>query len=195
MKRPYENNMDKFFNALASLFPRMTSKQREGIIIVTNATRTLPLKQRAYLLATTYHETAATMQPVTEFGGRKYFDKYDTGRLAAALGNTPQADGDGYFFRGRGYVQITGRVNYEKAGKKLKIDLVNKPDLALEPRIAADILVKGSVEGWFTGKKLDDYITNTKADYINARRIINGVDQAKKIASYATTFELALEQL
>ena len=109
----------------------MTAKQREGIIILTNATRTLPLEQRAYLLATAYHETAFTMQPIVEFGGRKYFDKYDTGRLAEALGNTPQADGDGFFFRGRGYVQITGRANYEKAGRKLKFDLVNKPDLLL----------------------------------------------------------------
>ena len=84
--------MDLYFNSLASLFPRVTPKQREGIIILTNATRTLPLEQRAYLLATAYHETAFTMQPIVEFGGRKYFDKYDTGRLAEALGNTPEAD-------------------------------------------------------------------------------------------------------
>ncbi len=187
--------MDKFFNALAPLFPRMTTKQREGIIILTNASRHLPLEQRAYLLATAYHETAFTMQPIIEFGGVKYFDKYDTGRLAEALGNTPQADGDGYFFRGRGYVQITGRTNYENAGRKLKVDLVNKPDLALDARIAADILIKGSVEGWFTGKKLNDYITSTKKDYRNARRIINGVDKADAIAKYAEVFEQALRQL
>lgn len=187
--------MDKYFNSLASLFPKMTAKQREGIIILTNATRTLPLEQRAYLLATAYHETAFTMQPIVEFGGRKYFDKYDTGRLAEALGNTPQADGDGFFFRGRGYVQITGRANYEKAGRKLKFDLVNKPDLALDARIAADILVKGSVEGWFTGKKLDDYLNSTKKDYRNARRIINGVDKADTIAKYAEVFEEALRHL
>ena len=154
--------MDKFFNTLAPLFPRMSAKQREGIIVLVNATRSLPISHRAYLLATAYHETAFTMQPITEYGGVRYFDKYDTGKLAAALGNTPQADGDGYFFRGRGYVQITGRANYQKAGQKLKIDLVNNPDLALDPRIAADILVRGSTEGWFTGKSLNDYLTPTQ---------------------------------
>lgn len=187
--------MEQFFNKIASLFPRMSQKQKEGVTTVVNATRHLPLKQRAYLLATTYHETAMTMQPITEFGGRKYFDKYDTGDLAKALGNSPELDGDGFFFRGRGYVQITGRANYEKAGRKLKVDLVNKPDLALVPRIAASIMIQGSVEGWFTGKKLSDYINDTKTDYVNARRIINGVDKAKTIASYATTFEEALKVL
>jgi len=187
--------MDKFFNEIGSLFPRMSEKQRAGLISLVNATRNLPLGQRAYLLATTYHETAFTMQPITEFGGVKYFEKYDTGRLAAALGNTPQADGDGYFFRGRGYVQITGRANYIKAGKALRLNLVEKPDLALEPRIAAEILIKGSTEGWFTGKKLSDYINDTKTDYRNARRVINGLDKADTIARYAKVFETALRHL
>lgn len=187
--------MDKFFNTIAKLFPQMSEKQKRGVINVTNATRHLPLKQRAYLLATTYHETAATMQPITEYGGRRYFDKYDVGQLALNLGNTPQADGDGFFYRGRGYVQITGRANYEKAGRLLKVDLVNKPDMALDPVIAAQILIKGSVDGWFTGRKLSHYINDTTTDYINARRVINGTDKAKLIASYADVFEEALEVL
>ena len=187
--------MEVFFNALSSLFPRMTERQRQGLIVLVNATRSLPITHRAYLLATTYHETAFTMQPIVEFGGVRYFDKYDTGRLAAALGNTPQADGDGFFFRGRGYVQITGRANYEKAGRVLKVDLVNKPDLALDPRIAADILIRGSQDGWFTGKKLSDYLTETKKDYRNARRIINGVDRADAIAKNAEVFEQSLRHL
>lgn len=187
--------MDRFFNTIAPLFPRMTEKQKRGVINVTNATRHLPLKQRAYLLATAYHETAATMQPITEYGGKKYFDKYDVGSIARALGNTPEADGDGYFFRGRGYVQITGRANYEKAGRFLKVNLVEKPDLALDPVIAAAIMIRGSTEGWFTGKKLGQYVNNTHADYISARRVINGLDKAKLIASYAEVFEQALEVL
>lgn len=53
------------------------------------------------------------------------------------LGNT--SPGDGYKYRGRGYIQLTGKENYERYGKKLGIDLVNDPDLANDPSIAIKI--------------------------------------------------------
>lgn len=146
----------------------------------------------AYMLATAYHETAGTMQPIVERGSKEYFDKYDIGRLAAMLGNTPEKDGDGYLWRGRGYVQLTGEDNYQRAAKALNVNLIDQPDLALDPKIAADIMYFGMHEGWFTGKKLSDYINMFKKDYKNARRIINGTDKADKIAEYATVFEKAL---
>ena len=77
----------------------------------------------AYLLATSWHETAYTMLPIKEYGGYKYLSKYDTGRLANVLGNTPEADGDGVFYAGRGHVMITGRNNYRKFSALLNIDL------------------------------------------------------------------------
>lgn len=156
--------------------------------MLLNGTRHLPPNQRAYLLATTYHETARTMQPIYEYGGVRYFDKYDTGKLAATLGNSPEKDGDGYLYRGRGYVQLTGRRNYLKAGKALGYDLVKTPDLALDPNIATQILVKGCMEGWFTAKKLDTYVNEAKTDFVNARRVVNGLDDAKLIAGYAEEF-------
>jgi hypothetical protein len=171
---------------------KATSKQIEGLTNLFQETSHLPVNQRAYLFATTYHETARTMQPITEYGSVRYFDKYDTGRLAAALGNTPQADGDGYMYRGRGYVQITGKANYSKASKKLGVDLVKNPDLALNPSHAAKILINGCLEGWFTGKKLSDYLNSRTTDYINARRVVNGTDKASLIADYAKQFEKAL---
>ena len=152
----------------------------------------LTYPQTAYLLATTYHETAHTFKPIKEYGSDKYLSKYDTGRLAKALGNTPQADGDGIKYAGKGYVMITGYSNYKFAGEQLGIDLINKPDLALQPNYAAEILVKGSKDGWFTGKKLSDYINDKKKDYINARRVINGTDKAREIADYAVVMERAL---
>ena len=183
----------EFYTAIRSIFGgALSQKQVDGIEAVMAAIGGLPVSHRAYLMATTFHETARTMQPIVEYGGRKYFDKYDTGKLAKSLGNTPEADGDGYMYRGRGYVQLTGRANYAKAGKALGLDLLRNPDLALQPTVAAQILVKGCSDGWFTGKKLADYLPG---DYLNARRVVNGVDDAAQIAGYARQFEAALLSL
>ena len=145
------------------------------------------LRQLAYMLATAFHETAFTMQPITEYGSKSYFKKYD-GRKD--LGNT--LPGDGYKFRGRGYVQLTGRYNYQKASTKIGVDIVASPERALEPAIAAAIMFDGMIEGWFTGRKLFDYF-NAKTDWRNARRIINGTDKADAIAYYAKEFWAALK--
>lgn len=145
------------------------------------------LRWLAYMLATTFHETARTMQPIVERGAKSYFDKYE-GRVD--LGNTKK--GDGYKFRGRGFVQLTGRANYEKAGKKLSVALTVDPDLALDPDIAAAVMFVGMAEGWFTGKKLSDYFHNSTEDWRNARRIINGLDKADTIGKYGQRFYDAL---
>ena len=52
--------------------------------------------------------------------------------------------------------------------------------------------VDGMIRGWFTGRKLLDYIDGDRRDYVNARRIINGTDRAQVIAGYAMAFERAL---
>ena len=146
--------------------------------------RRTPLKWLAYIFATAYHETAHTMQPVREFGGPRYFKRYE-GRKD--LGNvTP---GDGVKFHGRGYVQITGRRNYADWTNRLGIDLISRPDRTLERIIAMRILFDGMEKGTFTGKALDDY-----TDYVSMRRIINGTDKANMIAGYAVAFEKALRE-
>ena len=144
----------------------------------------------AYMCATAYHETDKTMQAITEYGGVRYFDKYDTGSLAATLGNTPEADGDGYKYRGRGHVMITGYANYKKFTDILDIDLVNSPDLALDPIVSAKILVIGSLQGTFTTKRLSQYIKYGLEynEWVNARKVINGTDDNKPIADYAINF-------
>jgi putative chitinase len=183
-------NRSGFYAAIRPMFGgALSQKQVDGIEAILAAIDAQPLTFRAYLLATAFHETAQTMQPIVEYGGRKYFDKYDTGKLAKALGNTPEADGDGYLYRGRGYVQITGRANYAKAAQALGVDLLRQPDLALQPTIAAQILVRGCVEGWFTARKLSDYLPG---DYVGARRVVNGTDKAELIAGYAREFDAAL---
>ena len=148
-------------------------------------------RKLAYMLATTYHECARTMQPITELGAAAYFSKYEPGTaIGKNLGNTQK--GDGYKYRGRGFVQLTGRANYKKAGDKLGADLLGHPEKALELPIATAIMFAGMSEGWFTGKKLSQYFNDTTADYVNARRIINGTDCCNRIAEYAEKFHEAL---
>lgn len=135
----------------------------------------------AYMLATAFHETARTMQPIEEYGkgrGRKY-------------GEPDPETGQTYY--GRGYVQLTWRGNYEVMGQQVDLDLVNHPELALDPTTAARIMFKGMVLGLFTGRKLSDYLVNGKTDFYNARRIVNGTDRAEDIAGYARAFLKALE--
>ena len=73
------------------------------------------------------------------------------------------------------------------------IDLVQEPDRMLEPEIAARATVYGMETGLFTGKKLADYVNNNEHDSVNARKIINGLDQAAVIADFATRFKSILE--
>jgi len=151
------------------------------------------LNQVAYGFATFKRETGDAFQPIHERGPVSYFGKYDPGtQLGAQLGNT--AAGDGFLFRGRGYVQITGRKNYTYIGGQLKVDLVASPDHALQPDVAYKIASSGMKQGWFTAHRLSQYIpTGGAPDYFHARRIINGLDHADEIAANAQKFQSILE--
>lgn len=178
------------------------------------ALRGLNRQQTAYILATTRHETGGTMQPVVE--NLRYTtaerihavwpSRFPT--VASAKGFVLNPEGlankvyggrmgnklptDGWTYRGRGFVQITGRENYETATRELRVDLVGNPDLALKGDIAARILVAGMAEGWFTGRKLAQYQGAVGFDYVEARRIVNGTDKAEAIAAIARQYEAAL---
>lgn len=189
----------KFFAAVRGpLFAGgMSTAQVSGTEAILNEAerRGTPLTHLAYMLATAFHETARSMQPIKEFGGKDYFTRmYDIkgSRPAKAreLGNL--SPGDGTKFAGRGYVQLTGRSNYSRAGEKIDVDLIAKPDAAMVPSNAAKIMFVGMEEGWFTKKNLADYLKAGKPDYYGARRIINGLDRAADIAAYAKQFEAAL---
>ncbi|MGL4975979.1 MAG: glycoside hydrolase family 19 protein [Bosea sp. (in: a-proteobacteria)] len=181
------------------LGPTLSQDEVSGCGAVLDAMAGLPPSWTAYALATAYHETAHTMQPIKEFGGPAYLHRmYDIQgqRPDLARRNGNLTPGDGVKYCGRGYVQLTWKPNYKKAGDKLGVDLVGNPDRAMEPKIAADIMRLGMVEGWFTGKKLADYLpgqSGTRQQFRAARRIINGIDKDALIAGYAVEFQAALK--
>lgn len=137
---------------------------RLGILAECNRQGLTLANQKAYVLATVQWETANTWKPVKEAywlseSWRKANLRY-------------------YPYYGRGYVQLTWLFNYLKYGRILNLNLAQHPDLALDPKIAAFILVHGFKHGTFTGMSLDNYVNSSKTDWNNARRCINGMDKA-----------------
>jgi len=184
---------ERFFAALRAglLGPELSQAEVDGVEAILSACTGWPLSWTAYALATAYHETAHTMRPIMEYGAAYFTRMYDPEGLrpavAAQLGNTEA--GDGCRFCGRGYVQLTGRANYARAG------LVDDPDRALQPTVAAEVLERGMREGWF-GRRLMDVLPlggqATRRQFIAARRAVNGQDRAALIADYALRFQDAL---
>lgn len=203
----------KFFASVRlTLFAgRLSTNQVNGMeaILHTWAAQSFDVRWLAYMLATTYHETDGSMCAVSEnlnysaAGLLATFPKYFSSAKAAAyarqaqkiadrayanrMGNRDEKSGDGWRYRGRGLVQITGRDNYVKYG------VADDPDMALDPVKAVQILFDGMINGRFTGKKLADYFSATVTDWIGARKIINGTDRAAVIAEYAKKFAAAIE--
>jgi predicted chitinase len=181
-------NRKAMFGRLRVSLGPLTKGQVDGIERLLDASDGLPLRHRAYIIATAWHETGPTssalhMTPRREIWGPTAAQtRYE---MRADLGNNQP--GDGRRFMGRGYVQITGRANYAKASKLVGKDLVGNPDLALDPEIAARIIVHGMTNGWFTGVRMGDF-----QKYSEMRRVVNGLDRAQLIAGYAEKFEAAL---
>jgi hypothetical protein len=161
----------------------LEQSQVDGMNSILDAWEALPpvdIRHLAYELATVFHECATQMVPLREYGkgaGRAYGRPDPVTRLV---------------YYGRGYVQLTWKHNYDVMGKIIGYDLVAEPDAALEPDVAARIMFEGMERGLFTGKKLNDYFTDKTSDWVNARRIINGLDRARDIAVYAQEFHVAL---
>ena len=176
-------------NIKPSLFAKLTTSQVEGIEAILNEwddSGLTDLRWLAYMLATTKHETAGTMQPIEEYGkgkGKEYGKPHPvTGKI----------------YYGRGDVQLTWYENYKKMAKLLGVDLVYHPELALRIDIAVKIMFEGmctgkSFKGDFTGKHLGNYFNKTTEDWFNARRIINSLDRAQLVAGYGVKFHEALK--
>jgi putative chitinase len=177
-------------------------------------------EKRAYMLATVRHEVGADMIPIVEnmnYSAKRIMqvwpsrfkslkeaapyannpEKLGNNVYGNRLGNGPESSGDGYRYRGRGIgAQFTGKENYIKFGRLFGVELESNPDLAVDLRLGAEILYKGSTEGLFTGVSLSKYITKCCTDYVNARRVINAdvARNGKKIAADAIKFERILKK-
>lgn len=164
----------------------------------------------AYALGTTHLETGAAMQPIHENGGVKYFERNygpngNQPKRAKQMGNIHP--GDGAKYHGRGFVQLTWNANYKAMTNHLTktfgktIDLINNPDLALQPEYAAEIMFYGMNVGTFTGRKFSHYFTKNangtpaKDNWVGARAIINGNDKAPVIANFAKAYYSALSYI
>ena len=181
-----------------SLFNRwMNDSQREGIIVKLTEFgnhHITDIRWSAYMLATSFHETARTMQPVEEIGkgrGKPYGQKLKYNRK-------PYIWPDKIYY-GRGDVQLTWYENYLNMGRILNLPLLEQPELALQPGISAKIMIEGmtrgaSQRGDFTGLSLENYFNSYTDDPIRARRIVNGLDQANKIAEYHYKFLEAIKK-
>ncbi len=86
--------------------------------------------------ATVMVEVGPRFSPINEYGNKAYFTRMYEGRRD--LGNVKP--GDGARYHGRGYIQLTGRANYRTFGEKLGVPLERKPELALDPEIAARVM-------------------------------------------------------
>lgn len=110
------------------------------------------------VLATIKTETG-NFAPITEYAsGEAYNGRSD-------LGNTQP--GDGPRFKGRGFIQLTGRANYREYGKQLGVDLENNPNLALDPEVSAKILVQ-----YFKNRGIPNMAGNSNWEAV--RRAVNG---------------------
>jgi hypothetical protein len=191
------DNPQAFFDSVreSGLFGSVLKPdQVKGLEAVLGAAKAVgwPLAFTAYALATAAHETAHTMQPVREaFWLSESWRRTHLARY--------------YPFYGRGYIQLTWRANYEKADRELGLGgrLTGNLDLAMDPDIAAKIMVKGMQEGWFAGDRTGQRHTLGRhvpangaasvTQFTSARRIINGTDKAGQIAGEAIKFQTALQ--
>ena len=169
----------------ASLGAQLTPKRKAGLWSIFDAWDAIPgldnLDWLAYMLGTAWHETQRTVQPLRETFAAS--DQQAAANVAAycqqrGVANyaARQANGNSYY--GRGYVQLTHAANYSKASQKLGLgsQLYDSPDLVLRPGIAARILARGLIEGWFRppAGTLRTYFSGTRRDWYDARDLVNG---------------------
>lgn len=195
-------NRDVFFTKTRENFGALNQDQVDGFNILldyidyinwhpVDAEREFFMWWNSYLLATVWHETATTIQPIEEYGDDAY------------LRGKPY-----YPYYGRGFVQLTWDYNYRRSDETIQlqnlisnatlekyggaVNQLNHPNQALDSEIAACNLFHGTHQGWY-GSRLWTHLNNETKDYVGARYCVNVQDDAKLIAGYAESFEEIFE--
>ena len=145
------------------------------LLTATSHREGLSTGQTAYVLATAFHEARL---------GQWMLGGADRGT------DDPL---DGLRFRGRGFARLTGRPAYAEFAEQLDLPLLDHPELAATPAVAADILVHGMSRGCFTGHRLADFIDRDRTDYVGARRVMDPADHPIRVARCARAFEAHLD--
>ena len=132
----------------------------------------------AHYLAQIAHESAELRYSEEIASGKAY----DTGKLAIKLGNTPEADGDGQKYKGRGLIQVTGRANYEAYKQYCGFDVVERPELLAKPVGA----IRSSMWFWKT-KGLNELADRDEFTAISKRINggTNGIEDRRKYLARA----------
>ena len=123
------------------------------------------LNYKAATLMRLWPRRFPTLEKANEYSGNA--KKIANSVYSLRMGNRDETSGDGYRFRGRGCIQLTGHSNYFHAGKALGVDFVMEPDLVATPKFAA------LTAGWFWST----HNCNAPADaldYTKVTKIING---------------------
>jgi hypothetical protein len=189
-------NRLNFYNNYRLNFGKLSQSQVSGFEAIFNEWDSKGLNDirwLAYMLATTYHETAKTIRPIEEYGKGKTRPYGKKLKHSGVAYNTPDK-----IYYGRGFVQLTWYENYELLSRLLKLNLLSNPELCLTLDVATKVMFEGMLKGSsnvgdFTGKCLEMYFNEKTEDPIGARRIINGTDKANLIAGYYWLFKKYLQ--
>ena len=135
-------------------------------------------KEVAMFIAQCAHETGG-FKWLKELGNDSYFRKYNNRK---DLGNGPN---DGARFKGRGYIQLTGRSNYTRFAKASGIDVVSNPDLVSNDK---NVAAKAAIFWWLNSKRAR--AAGQAGDVLAATKAVNGgtnglADRQKKWAYYS----------
>ncbi len=156
-------------------------KPEAQLLIKTAKQSGIQGEELAQFIAQCGHETA-NFTSLKEKGTVKFFHRYDprhNPRIAHLLGN--KHAGDGYKYRGRGYIQLTGRDNYRQAEEALKLPLLKHPDLLEDPKVAAQVAV------WFWNKRVRPKV----GDFSDTRTVTHPINaNLRGLEDRAAKFQL-----
>lgn len=198
------------FKGLKPLFGRdLSMSQRDGVGRIVSAFDKYgddDPRKLAYIIGTVYLETFGLMTPVIETQTPRDKVRPSVESAIARLESSWKKprfhkmvskpywrkDADGLSWLGRGPTQNTHKFNYETAEKLTGIKFSKDPDLMFDPEYCYEVSVVMMMKGKYTGKPLSQFFTKTETNWEEARRTVNGMNEAAKIATYAKTAHSAI---